>query len=349
MPKKNQPQTEKPPEVVGPSRLNVASEVALVPPNNAPPFVGGTVGDVHLIYKIEGRSQEVPVFELAKTLEAVGNVIHEANRIMNPQPHSVVVKVRPFEEGSFWMDLVLSVQNNPTILFALSHPEAIEHLKKVLEYVGLIKKSQEVIATVKDVIEFLKGEKPAKTERQPDGSVTYTGNNGKQLNVLGTVNNLYVNPVINNNYYYAFGGNGMNREEVHGLSTFLRGQEDQTKQFVPKEEVISSLKSYSEPSPLPAKTETITNDTIQFLNPKEGTYGSAEGVTFLPAGKKRGGFKAKITDPVFLSRFHSGQVRFYQNDILKARVKTEQTLKNGKASAKHEIVEVLNYAPAPIR
>lgn len=247
------------------------------------------------------------------------------------------------------MDPVLSVQNNPAILFFLSQPEAVEHIKKVLEYIGLIKKRNEAIATVKDIIEFLKGEKPTKAERQPNGSVTYMAKSGDQINVSGAVNNLDVNPVINNNNFNAFGGNGMNRHDVQGLLTFLRDQEEETKQFVPKEEVVTTLKNYSEPPPLPPKTETITNETIQFLNPKEARTARPKVLRSFRQEKKKGGFKAKITDPAFLSQFHSGRIRFYQNDILKARVKTEQTLKDGKSSAKHEILEVLNYEPAPIQ
>ena len=141
----------------------------------------------------------------------------------------------------------------------------------------------------------------------------------------------------------------MNRDGVDGLTTFVKGQEEETKQFVPKEEVVKTLKAYSQPLPAPPEVETVTNETVQFLNPKEGTYGSAEGVTFLPAGKKRGGFRAHIADENFLSRFHSGQVRFYQNDLIKARVKSEQKLNNGKTSNRHEIMEVLSYEPAPVQ
>jgi len=94
------------------------------------------VGEVHLMYKIEGQPNEVPVFELARTLEAMGNIIQESDQVLNPDRHQVVVRVKPFQEGSFLMDLVLSVQNNPLVLFFITQPEAIERIKKVLEYVG---------------------------------------------------------------------------------------------------------------------------------------------------------------------------------------------------------------------
>ena len=325
------------------------TELLAEPPTPSPTEKLDEVGDVHLIYRIEGQPHDVPIFELAHILEAVGLVLQETNRVVNNSQHGLSLRVRPFEEGSWVMDVVLSVQTNPAILFFLTQPEAIEQIKKVLEYVGLIKKGTVAIQTVLDVAAFLKGKKPEKTERLPDGTVTYFNEGGDQINVPGAVSNLYLNPVIHHNYYNAFGGNGMNRPGVEGLATFIKNEEVKTRRYLPKEEVVKSLRSYSEPLPEPPRVEKVNNETVRFLNPKEGTYGSAEGVTFLPAGKRRGGFKARISDLNFLARFHSGQVRFYQNDLLKVRVKSEETLNNGKSSIKHEIVEVMEYKPSPIQ
>jgi hypothetical protein len=170
-----------------------ASNIRLGPPHGAPPETlerTEQAGEVHLIYKIEGRRNEVPLFDLARTLQSVGTVIQEANRIAGAAPHDVVVNVRPFEEGSFFMDLMLSVQNNPAVIFFLTNPEACHQIKKLLEYIGLIKKGKEVIQTVRDVVDFLQGKKPEKVERNSNGTVTFTGPNGTQLNVPGTVGNL---------------------------------------------------------------------------------------------------------------------------------------------------------------
>ena len=39
-------------------------------------------GDVHLIYKIQGKANEVDVFELGRVLDSIGNVISETNRLL---------------------------------------------------------------------------------------------------------------------------------------------------------------------------------------------------------------------------------------------------------------------------
>src|SRR5437899_814287 len=86
------------------------------------------VGEVHLLYQIGGARNDVPVFELARTLEGMGEIIQEADRVVFNDDHQVTVKVRPFEEGSFVMDLVLSMQNNSAVLFFLSQPEAVARI-----------------------------------------------------------------------------------------------------------------------------------------------------------------------------------------------------------------------------
>jgi hypothetical protein len=304
---------------------------------------------VHLIYRIEGKPNEIPIFELAHTLQALGTVIQEANRVISTSRSEIAVSVESFKRGSFAMDVVMFMQRHPEMLFFLSQQAALDQIKTALEYIGLIKKGKEGIDTVKGIIEFLKGEKPTGIEKQPDGTVNYISKTGDQINVSGTVSNLYMNPVITNNYFYAFGGNGMDRNGVEGVRTFLKHDEDQTNEFISSGEVLTALKTYSEPSPSAPRVETAENTTVEFLNPKEGTYGSAEGVTFLPAGRKRGGFKATITDAAFLARFHSGQIRFFQNDLLKVTLLTESTLKDGKLNKKFTILKVLDYQQAPIQ
>src|ERR1700674_5465438 len=88
--------------------------------------------DLHLIYKIEGRPQEVDIFELSRALESLGKVIQEGNRILYPE-NDLTLKVSPFEPGSFIMDIAMHVQQNPESggLFALlvTQPELLKQAK----------------------------------------------------------------------------------------------------------------------------------------------------------------------------------------------------------------------------
>lgn len=304
------------------------------------------VGEVHLIYKIEGEPDDIPVFELARTLEALGSVIQESDRLINEQ-HTLLIKVKPFQEGSFLMDLVVSVQNNPQILFFLSQPEAIARIKQVFEYIGLVKKGHEAVNTVMDVIRHLKNGTAQKVEPKGNDQYSYVNNNGQEMTVNGKVHAIYNNYTIQNNYYQAV-GSPLQRPGVEGLSTYLKDEKAETLQYLPKAET-PAIEAYSAPEETEQKSEVIENSTIEMLNPQAGTYGEPEGMwTFNRAGTSTK-LKATITDKTFLAKFERGSVRFFRNDLLKVKLKHEQTVKGSKVKNKYEIVEVIDYTKAPAK
>jgi len=316
------------------------------PPVEAQPEREPEVGEVHLIYKIEGVPDDIPVFELARTLEALGHVIQESDRVINEEQHTLLIKVKPFEEGSFLMDLVVSVQNNPAILFFLTQPEAIERIKKVFEYIGLVKKGKEAYATLLDLIGHLKTGKPEKVEPKGPDQFVYTNHNGQELIVNGTVHNL-VNNVFVQNFIFSAVAGPLQRPGVEGLSTYFKDEVEESKHFLPKAEA-PAIEAYSSPVPEAPRVEVIENTTTEMLNPKAGTYGEPEGVwTFTRAGTKTK-IKANIADKKFLMKFQRGAVRFFHNDLLKVKLKHEQTVKNTKVTNKYEIVEVVEYTKGKI-
>lgn len=306
------------------------------------------VGEVHLSYQIEGPQDVVPVFELSRTLEGLGNIIQEGDHVLHADRHALVVRVKPFQEGSFVMDLVLSVQNNPAVLFFLTQPEAIERIKKVLEYLGLIKKGTEAIKTVLEVIDFLKNGKPKKVEPAGPDTFNYYNQQDQVMPVTQPIHNLVNNGTIQQFIFPALGA-PLEREKVEAVKTFLKGEEQQTTVRIPKQEA-PALKAYSEPEPEPEKEQVLENYTTELVNPKAGTYGETEGTwIFTRAGSKKNPFRATITDDKFLGKFGRGSVRFYHDDVLKVKLRSEQRLKNGKGSTKYEIVEVLDYNKAPVQ
>lgn len=305
-------------------------------------------GEVHLVYKIEGTAGEVPVFELARTLEALGHVIEEGDHILNGDAHGLVVRVRPFEEGSFLMDLVLSVQNNPAVLFFLTHPEAIARIKTVLEYLGFVKKGQEILTSLLELVEFLKKGKPSKIEHTSPEVFNYYNQDGQVMPVNQPVHKLINNGTIQQ-YFFPAVAAPLQRDAVEAITTFLANQELETAVRVPKEQ-LQPIKAYSEPEPTAPREEVVENITTAFLNPKAGTYGDTEGTwIFTKAGSNKNPFRARISDDTFLARFGRGAIRFYHDDVLKVRLKSEERFKNGKSRTTHEIVEVIDYQVAPVK
>jgi hypothetical protein len=68
--------------------------------------------DLHLIYKIEGSPHEVDIFDLARALESLGQVVQEGARVVHPEI-TLSLKVAPFQPGSFIADIAMFVHQNP--------------------------------------------------------------------------------------------------------------------------------------------------------------------------------------------------------------------------------------------
>lgn len=306
------------------------------------------VGEVHLMYTIVGPQDAVPVFELSHTLEALGSVIEEGDHVLYPDRHQVVVRVKPFQEGSFLMDLVLSVQNNPTVLFFLTQPEAIARIKKVLEYLGLIKQTKDAIKTVLEVIEFLRNGKAKRIEPAGRDTFNYYNQEDQVMPVSQPIHNLVNNGTIQQ-YFFPAVGAPLQRGPVEAVETFLKDEPQKTAVQIPKASA-PALKAYSEPELEPEKEEVLENVTTEFLNPKAGTYGDIEGTwTFTLAGGRKSPFHARITDESFLASFGRGAIRFYHDDLLKVKLRTRQQMKDGRGKITRDIIEVLEYHKARVQ
>jgi len=312
----------------------------------APPAAEEQPSEIHLVYKLEGEPNEVNVFELSRVLAGIGEMVQESCRVVNQTPEAeVVMNVRPIREGSWWMDLVMTIEQSPGMLFFLGHPEAVKHIKDALEALGLIKKGVEAYNTVLDVIKFLRNGKPAKVEQTGPDEFKYENMQGEILAPITTkVHTLVNNGTIQQNFYYVM-GSPVERPGVEVLKTFIPNHPETLVQT--NKDDTAALKAYTMPELEEPQEEIVENVTTEFLHPKAGTYGETSGTwTFRKAGTKRT-LKAKISDEEFLSKFERGTIRFYQNDLLKVQLTEKQKVKRTKASIENEIVAVLEYRKGP--
>ena len=72
------------------------NEPSLVAINKHLDEAGAENNQVNLVYKIEGTPDEIPIFELAHTLQALGAVIQETSRVIGTSQSEVAIAVRPF-------------------------------------------------------------------------------------------------------------------------------------------------------------------------------------------------------------------------------------------------------------
>jgi hypothetical protein len=301
--------------------------------------------DVHLVYKIEGDPHDVDIFELSRVLESLGRVLQEGNRVLHPES-SVVLKVSPFEPGSFIMDIAMQMQqaagHSAPLLAAVMQPEMIKQAKDILENIGLIKKAWDYGASLLELLHKLKNGKPEKVEKRGD-VFEYKAQDGGIIPVSAPVHNLYNSGVVNN--FILNIAAPVERTDVTAVKTFLKNMEAATGIQITKSDV-PAIRAYVGPPVSEGQPEVIENTATYMLHPKSGNYGEKTGQwTFKIAGTSRT-LKAKITDPVFLEQYTKGDFRFYVQDLLKARVHERQIVDGSKVKVQNEIIEVVHYRPS---
>ncbi len=302
----------------------------------------GESESIDLIYKVLGKPSDVDVFELARVLDSFGNVAREAYHVVSKDEGELVVKVKPFERGSFIMDVGLYVKNNPGVLFLMAHADLMKYAKDTLEAIGFIKDAKDKTASLIELLRRLKNGKPEKVEKKGPDQYEYHSGDNSVIPVNSTVHTLYNNPVIQNMTVNIYAP--AERESVDGILTYLKGAGVETSVKVQKDDV-KAIRAYSNPDLQLKPPEVLEDTTIKMLSPKSGSYGQTTGTwSFTITGTKRI-VKAKIIDENFLRQYSNGIIRFYQGDRLKVKLHEKQIIAD-KAKMEYEIVEVLEYVPA---
>jgi len=297
---------------------------------------------IDLIYKITGEPSEIDVFELSRVLDAFGHVLKETYRVTYPIDGELNVTVKPFQQGSFLMDMALSVQQNPG-LFLLTQPEMISRAKQVLEYLGFINKVKETGASLLELLRGLKNGKPASVEQTGPDSLKYYAIDGAVMPVNSTVNALYNNSIINNYTFNIVAP--VERDSVERISTYLKSEPEKSAVNISKEDA-SAVRAFAVPPELEVKIEVLEGTTTKILKPKSGNYGQTTGVWIFTIAGTKSVIKAHISDKDFLTKYSSGSIRFYQDDRLKVKLLERQVVEGGKTRMEYEIVQVLDYTQA---
>lgn len=299
--------------------------------------------NVNLIYKIDGKPNEIDVFELSRVLDSFGAIMREAYRLAHRNAGEMIVKVKPFEEGSFIIDINMYVQQHPGYLFLLSYPELRKQIKEALEAIGFIRDVKETGASLLELLRKLKNGKPEKVEKKGPDEYDFHAGDGSIIPVKSTVHALYNSPVINNYIFNVVVP--AESEHVDSIVTYLKELPIQTQVKIGKADVMA-VRAYKEPQVEAPKKEILEDTTIKILNPKSGNYGQTTGVwTFTISGTKQT-LKARISDENFLRQYSDGTIRFYQGDKLKVKLVERQISEGHVTKAEYEIKEVLEYQQA---
>ncbi len=306
---------------------------------------------VNFIYRLEGKdiSEGFDVFELAPILLSVGELIKESNKILNPGGKDLAVNVKPFQKGSFIVDIVLFAQNNFQQIINFANGDSIKQIKEVLEWVGIIGGSTYTGGkTLIWLIKQLKG-KPKTVEQIKPNEVRYTSEEGNTYTVDSKVHQLFSNCKIQNFVYNAY-GKPLESESVDNVECYIQDEQEKTKEVFEKE-TAKSLKNYSEAQlPSLVAEEEIINSTDVFVSPKRGSFDAdPRQWSFRLGGQGEQILKATIKDEKFLEQYRNNQIRLHYTDVLKVRLvqklKKIDGIINMDATV-NEVEKVLEYHPA---
>lgn len=304
-----------------------------------------------LIYRLEGPDIEkgIDVFELAPMLLSIGELIKESNKTLNPEGKEIAINVKPFDKGSFIVDILLFSQTNLQQLLEFiqdTSAEDIENLKEALRVLGIIAGGLVPYTLIK-LIKFLKGKTPIKIEKIGPNEFRFFSNDTNSVTVNLKVNKLYLNPKIQQNIYKVYGV-PFEKEGIDKIESYLPEDIENTKVEIEKKE-FPYFKTYAN-SEILGVSEIVENTSIVFLNPKRGSYeGERTSWSFRKGNNREDIIRVtNIRDEGFLSQIKEGEIRLHHGDLLKVELLEKQKIVGQIVqSITYEILKVLEYKKAP--
>lgn len=299
----------------------------------------------NFLYTLQGQFPEgIDVKELSPILLSLGELIQESNSILNPSGRELSVKVRPFEEGSFIVDIFVFAQNNYQQIIDAINQDGVRDVKELLEWLGIITGSG--ISLFK-LMQFLKG-KPSRTERKEKNKIEVFNGEGNSIITDTKVYALFSSPTIQQNVYNITYKPSI-LPNVEAITTSLKGVSE-SENTITKDDA-QSFEAYSIPIEID-EAETINESTVSYiLKPKQGSYEGSRGpYSFRIPGSNDTLSKVTILDEDFSRKLELGEIRLHKTDTIKALVHVVQKKIHDRFTPpQYEILKIENYQQLRIR
>lgn len=284
-----------------------------------------------LIVAYDGSALEdhtMDIQELAFALVGLGDVLTEANNILNKGACKTTVKVSSdFETGSFEIHLIMEQLSNTLALFG-SNPQILG-IGTILALLGFGKQGLD------GLIQFIKKIKNGKIK-----SIKDLQNN--KIDVTYIVDNSTQNVIIEKNVYILYENTNLRNSfkkvlkplESEGIDSFeIRNEKKEILEKIEKDEI-----NYFDITP----TEDVINENIIEM------WLYLVNISFKDGNKWRlsnwdNEFYATIEDQEFLYQIDNNLISFSKSDSFKATVKTTQTLTEDGIKNSYSILKVLEY------
>lgn len=295
------------------------------------------MGDALFSIAFSGAAVEngdIDVRDLAPALLALGDLIQEANKVINGDSSSAVVKVRATDRGSFEISFVLQwAESAHAILdWIVGNKESIAAANQLLD---LILKAGGVAAMPCGLLALLKkigNRKPDKVEERDGNVYIFMGDTHFLTNkkVLGLAEHVAVRRHAQK--FISI----LERNGIDSISSKVHGEDEVT---LIKEDVGSfELPDLSEREVLYDGVRTMNLQIISLTFRDEGKWRFTDGLE---------PFTASIEDEKFLEKIHATEVVFGDGDYLVCQVRERQFRTSKGLKTERTIVEVLEHRPYP--
>lgn len=284
-----------------------------------------------LIVAYDGSALEdhtMDIQELAFALVGIGDVLTEANNILNKGACRTTVKVSSdFETGSFEIHLIMQQISQKLALLG-TNPQ-LNGINQILTLLGF------GIPVGIGLIQLIKKIKNGKIKNIKDLdenkiNITYIVDNSTQNVIIEkNVYNLYENTNLRNSFKKI-----LKPLECEGIDSFeIRDEKKKILEKIKKDEI-----SYFDITPTEDVINENTTDMWLYL----------VNVSFKDGNKWKlsngdSEFYAIIEDQEFLYQINNNLIAFSKSDSFKASVKTTQTLTEDGIKTNYSILKVLEY------
>lgn len=274
--------------------------------------------------------------DLAPTLLAVSDLLHEANRIANGNRYHVQVNVQAgFQRGSFGIEFGVELKSAIDAVSGVLDTAGAISAEQLLAYLGI---SAGGVTGLWQLIKRLKGKKVKSGDVKIDGenAQVFTGDNQKI--------------VVNRNVINMYGDMPARRKleetaRLLGLDGVEKLEGRRNGKVVAEiEKDDHGYYAADEMSVAESMQETTREALLQVSRPVlEGDYVWHVSEFGTP-------LSAKMLDSEFRNRVESGNVQFAAGDVLRVRLKCKPRMtERGRLTADFEIEEVLEHREQPYR
>lgn len=295
-------------------------------------------------YKLEGIdfNEGIDVYQLIPYLVEFGDLIKETVKELGYE-EEVSVKIRPFKQGSFITEFVITYGNDLINLFTSKEATA---LATALTILGFIKVKDTCLPKI---IKAVKGNVSDYKETE-DGSFIYEGRNGQQIKVDGNIHKIVQSKKIASHYKNISTGPivGSNNTITNVIIAPPNEKNEGAKTSFSADDIeyFDRYTSYVSGEEIEDLDNTETVQYGIYLNPISGSYSGKEKGYKFKSGDKITYNGVKILDKNLIDKLESSEIRFFEKDLLKVDLKTTQTVsKNGTIKEHYAIVKMHDYIP----